>query len=189
MRGKLLALIGVAAVLAGCSAVQSITGKAEPQVIKRVNCGASQPYTDQEGNVWLADQTFKPGADWGAIGGQTVKRWGITIEGTPAPELYLYERYNMAGYRFHVPEGKYCVRLHFAETWDGVTGPGERVFSVKVNGQTVLEDFDPYEAAGGFAKPVVKSVPCVEVEDGTLNITFDANVQNPEINAIEILAY
>lgn len=191
MRGKLLALIavGLLVVLAGCSTIQSITGMGKPEVVTRVNCGATQEYTDEAGRVWMADQLFETGAEWGAIGGMTVKRWGIAIEGTPAPDVYLYERYNMAGYRFVVPNGKYLVRLHFAETFEEITEAGQRVFSVNVNGQTMLEDFDPYEAAGGFAKPVVKTSDPIMVDEGTLNITFETDIQNPEINGIEILAF
>ncbi len=191
MRGKLIALIavGLLVVLAGCSTIQSITGMGEPEVIARVNCGATQEYSDEADCVWAADQLFETGVEWGAIGGTTVKRWGITVEGTSAPDVYLYERFNMAGYRFLVPDGKYQVRLHFAETFDGITDAGQRVFSVNVNGQTMLEDFDPYEEGGGFAEPVVKVCEPVIVDEGTLNITFEADIQNPEINGIEILTF
>lgn len=31
------------------------------KVVLRVNCGASEPYTDKAGNAWLADQDMEPG--------------------------------------------------------------------------------------------------------------------------------
>ena len=46
------------------------------------------------------------------------------------------------------------VRLHFAELDD--TEPGKRVFDVKIQGKTVLEDFDVVKAAGGSRRAVVK---------------------------------
>ena len=94
----------------------------------------------------------------------------------------------MEAYNFTVPNGPYTLHLHFAETYDGITGDGQRVFSVAVNDQVVLEDFDPYKEGGGFQKPVVKVIKGFLVTSGKLAITFAANIQNPEINVIEILS-
>jgi len=93
----------------------------------------------------------------------------------------------MAGYVFKLAPGKYTVRLHFAETYDGVTSDGERVFDVSFNGKVVLKDFDVFKEAGGANKPVIKEIKGVEVTD-KLAIDFETNQQNPEINGIEILA-
>jgi hypothetical protein len=154
----------------------------------RINCGATEPYTDKAGNTWLADQGMETGKEWGAVDGLTVDRGDISITGTDVPKIYQTERYSMEGYKFTVPNGKYTVRLHFAETYDGITAEGERVFSVSINGQTVLGDFDPFKEAGGYQKPVVKTIEDVTVTDGQLAIGFTVNVQNPEINGIEILS-
>ena len=159
-----------------------------PNFVLRVNCAASEPYTDKAGNVWLVDPIPDSDADWGAVGGMTIDRGELSISGTDAPKVYETERYSMEAYKFAVPNGTYTVRLHFAETYDGITGDGQRVFSVAVNDQTVLKDFDPYKEAGGFQKPVVKEIKGVAVTDGQLVIGFTANIQNPEINGIEILA-
>ena len=53
----------------------------------------------------------------------------------------------------------------------------------------MLEDFDPFKAGGGFAKPVVKETEKVKVTDGKLLIEFQENIQRAEINAIEIIAH
>ena len=94
----------------------------------------------------------------------------------------------MEGYKFTIPNGKYTVRLFFAETYDGITAEGERVFSVSINGKTVLNDFDPFKEAGGYEKPVVKTIKDVDVTNGQLDIGFIMNIQNPEINGIEIIS-
>jgi hypothetical protein len=94
----------------------------------------------------------------------------------------------MSAYKFKVPNGKYTVRLHFAETYDGITGDGQRVFSITINEKTVLEDFDPYKEASGFQKPVVKTIKSLTITNGELVIGFTSNIQNPEINGIEILS-
>jgi hypothetical protein len=41
--------------------------------------------------------------------------------------------------------------------------------------------------AGGSNRAYVETVP-VEVTDGKFKITFTSNVENPEINAIELIA-
>jgi hypothetical protein len=94
----------------------------------------------------------------------------------------------MSAYKFKIPNGKYAVRLHFAETYDGITDDGQRVFSITINEKTVFEDFDPYKEAGGFQKPVVKTIKNLAITNGELVIGFVSNIQNPEINGIEILS-
>ena len=158
-----------------------------PKFALRVDCGASAPYTDKLGNTWVADQELAPDRTWGSDDGSTMDREGVGITGTDMPRIYETERYSMGSYKFTVPNGKYTVRLHFAETFEGISGPGERVFSVKVAGQEVLKDLDPFKAAGGALKPVVKEFKGVSVENGQLVIDFTANVENPQICGIEIL--
>lgn len=169
-------------------ATKEVQKAVKTKLVLRINCGATEPYTDKAGNTWLADQSLDSGKEWGAIDGLTVDRGDISITGTDAPKIYQTERYSMDGYKFTVPDGKYTVRLHFAETYDGITAEGERVFSVSINGQTVLKDFDPFKEAGGYQKPVVKTVDDVAVTNGQLDIGFTVNIQNPEINGIEILS-
>jgi len=154
----------------------------------RINCGATESYTDKAGNTWLADQGMEPGGKWGAVDGLTVDRGELGITGTDAPKIYETERYSMEGYKFTVPNGKYTVRLHFVETYDGITVEGERVFSVTINEQTVLKDIDPFKEGGGYQKPAVKTIEDVVVTNGQLVIGFTLNIQNPEINGIEILS-
>jgi endoglucanase len=156
--------------------------------VLRVNCGAFEPYTDKSGNIWAADQDFEANKAWGAEYGSTMDRVGAGVTGTDVATIYETERYSMDGYKFKVPNGKYTVRLHFAETYEGITGPGERVFSVSVQGKEALKDLDPFKAAGGALKPLVKEFKGVSVENGQLVIGFTYNVENPQICGIEILA-
>jgi len=93
----------------------------------------------------------------------------------------------MDAYKFTVPDGRYTVRLHFAETFDGILGPGERVFSVSVPGQETLKDLDLFKTVGPL-KPLVKEYKGVSAEKGQLVIGFTPNIENPQICGIEILA-
>jgi len=143
----------------------------------RVKAGLATPFKDSSGNVWLPDQGFE--------GGDTVERAELAIANTKDQGLYQSEHYSMSSFSCKLPNGKYTAKLHFAETFDGVSGPGERVFSFNVQGHE-FKDFDVFKKAGGSAKAYIETVP-VEVTDGTFKITFTPNVENPEINAIEII--
>ncbi|HNY78155.1 MAG: alpha/beta hydrolase-fold protein [Sedimentisphaerales bacterium] len=155
--------------------------------VLRVDCGAFDPFKDKLGNVWVADQELGAGRTWGADNGMTIDRPEVGITGTDIPRIYETERYSMESYKFAVPNGKYTVRLHFAETFEGIMGPGERVFSVSVPGREVLRDLDLYKTVG-FVRPLVKEYKGVSVENGQLVIGFTPNVENPQICGIEILA-
>jgi len=173
-----LAVGVLVAAMAGCAAKPVYT----------ISCGADEAYVDAEGKQWLADQMMVEGGDWGALDGETVVRDPVAIPGTPAPEVYLTERYSMTGYEFKLDNGTYTVRLHFAETYEGILDAGERLFDVSLNGKVVLKGLDVFKEAGGPNKPLVKEFKGVEVIGGKLEIGFTPNVQNPEINGIEIIA-
>jgi len=169
--------IAAALEAAGTPAAASATAATAPGAgIVRIKAGKSEPVKDAEGNVWLADQGFE--------GGQTIERPDIQIANTKSPDLYRAEHYSMDSFSWPVPDGKYLVKLHFAETFDGINGPGERVFSFNVQGRE-FKDFDVWVKAGGPLKAYVETVP-VEVTDGKIKITFTPKVENPQVCAIEI---
>ena len=144
----------------------------------RIKAGSSSPITDAEGNLWLADQGFG--------GGETAERSDhLAIANTESPALYQAERYGMTSFAYPVPNGKYIVKLHFAETYDAIKGPGQRVFTFIVEGHQ-FKDFDVWAKAGGAQRACIETVD-VEVTDGELNINFIPQTENPEINGIEIL--
>jgi len=144
----------------------------------RVKAGLVAPFTDSEGKVWLPDQGFD--------GGDTIDRDASTaIAGTKDPALFLTEHYGMDSFSCKPANGKYTAKLYFAETFDGITGPGQRVFSFNVQGHE-FKDFDVWVKAGGPNRADVETVP-VEVTNGVFRIDFKSNIENPEINAIEII--
>lgn len=164
----------------------SLTGK----VALRVDCGATAGSTDEAGATWVADQMWGGDKPWGAVGGQTVARDLSAVPGTQAPAVYKTVRHSLAGYRFNVPNGKYTVRLHFAETYDGNAVAGGRVFAVWIQGKSAFDKIDPFQDAGRLSKPLVKEAKSVEVAEGKLIVEFVklSEVHAPEINGIEILA-
>jgi hypothetical protein len=144
----------------------------------RIAAGATDPITDSHGNKWLPDQGF---AD-----GDTIQRPDITVTNTDIPEIFHAEHYGMTSFSEPVPNGHYTVKLYFCETYEGITGPGERVFSFKIQNNPEVKDFDVWAKTGGpfIAYVVTQSV---DVTDGKLTITFTPNVENPQVNGIEIL--
>lgn len=150
--------------------------KQEFQAI-RIKAGASDDFKDTSGNVWLADRGF--------TGGDTVDRSDLAIANTTDQRIYQSEHYSMTQFSQAVPNGKYIVKLHFCETFDGITGAGQRVFSFDVAGHQ-FPDFDVWAKAGGAQRAYVETVP-VEITTGKLVITFTSQVENPQINGIEIL--
>jgi alcohol dehydrogenase (cytochrome c) len=97
----------------------------------------------------------------------------------------MTERYSMDSFSYPLPNGKYIVKLHFCETYEDITGPGQRVFTFNVQGHE-FKDFDIFVKAGGALRAYIETVP-VEITDGKLLVTFTSQVENPEINGIEIL--
>ena len=146
--------------------------------IIRIKAGQPTPFTDSSGNVWLAEQGFEGGDTTGPDPAPT-------ILGTRDPSLFLTEHYAMDSFSTKLPNGKYVARLYFAETYQNITGPGERVFSFNVQGHE-FKDFDVFKIAGGANRAYMEAVP-VEVTNGIFKIIFTSNIENPQINAIEIV--
>jgi len=182
MHAILLSVVCAAFWMTGCAT----TREGSARQIIAVNCGGG--VVEAGGTTWAADRMVGGGATWGAVGGKTVQQEALAIEKTDMPALYQSERYSMDAYRFTVPNGTYGLVLHFAETYEGITGPGQREFGVTANGVPVAEALDPMKEAGAFATPVLLKVAGVEVTDETLTIQFTPGVENPQINAIQILA-
>ncbi len=108
-----------------------------------------------------------------------------TVSGTKDPRLFASEHWGMTAFSHKVPNGKYVAKLYFAETFDGITKEGQRVFSFNVEGKEI-KDFDVWEKAGGLRQAYIETVP-VEVTDGEFRIEFTAQVENPAIKAIELI--
>lgn len=146
------------------------------QTIIRIKAGTTEPFKDSSGNVWAADQGFS--------GGDSVERPDLAIANTTEPGIYRAEHYGMDSFSCPLANGKYLVKLHFAETFEEITGAGQRVFSFNVQGHE-FKDFDVWAKAGGLNRAYVETVP-VEITNGKLVITFTSNIENPQINGIEI---
>lgn len=144
-------------------------------MVRRVNTGGAD-YLDAAGNRW--------DADYGHTGIDNAATTSATIAGTSDQPLYQSERWGPSfDYSFYLPNGRYAVILKFTEIY--WPRPGQRVFTVAINGQPVLTHFD-----------ILTLVPpntaldrsfSVTVTDDVLDIAFAAVVDNAKISAIEIV--
>jgi cell division septation protein DedD len=139
-----------------------------------INCGGLT-YLDSAGQLWSADMDF--------VGGSTFSTTH-SITGTSDPTLYQTVRYAPTlTYNIPVVNDTYTVTLHFAEIY--FDGPGQRVFNVSIEGQTVLQNFDIWAVAGQFA--AVQRTFVVTVTDGVLNIVATASFNNAKFSAIQVV--
>jgi hypothetical protein len=160
----------------------TMTGTATPapSYVRRVNVGGGS-YTDVSGRLWAADQAYTIGA-WGYVNGR-VYATTHAIAGTADPVLYQTHRYGISSYRFSVPNGRYTVRLRFAETYAYVNA-GARVFTVLIEGAEALTGLDLARTPGRWIAS--DYLHTTEVSDGILTIDFKTLVGPPIISAIEV---
>jgi hypothetical protein len=125
-----------------------------------------------------------PGGGPGSPGGRGTSSPTV-VTGTKDPGLFTSEHFGMSAFSCKIPNGKYLAKLYFAETYEGVTGPGQRVFSLNVQGLEI-KDFDIWVKAGGPKRAYIETVP-VEVTNGEFRVSFTAKTENPAIKAIEIV--
>jgi hypothetical protein len=110
---------------------------------------------------------------------------GPVVTGTREPALFLSEHWGMSAFSCKIPDGKYVAKLYFAETYEGISGEGQRVFSYNVQGHE-FKDFDIWVKASGRDRAYIESVS-VEVTNGEFRIVFTRQIENPAISAIEII--
>lgn len=80
---------------------------------------------------------------------------------------------------------RYDVRLHFAEP--DPLSPGQRVFTLSLEGKTVLKDLDVVKTAGGPRKPLTRKLKNVEVQ-GALDLSFTASKGMTLLCGVEVVA-
>jgi hypothetical protein len=146
----------------------------------RINCGGGAFV--HEGVAWSADDFFFSGL---------VFMTPEVVSGSTNP-VYQSERYAEVGvedrvkYSFPVNNGRYLVRMHFAEIYDGANQPGERLFDVRLEKEKVLENID-LVAEVGYETAVVKEFE-TDVADGELNLNVkNGATGNAKINGIEVI--
>lgn len=152
----------------------------------RILAGASRSLVDHAGKLWSADAGFSGGA---AVK-SAVQHIGRTLESG------FYRTSRQGQFRYDIPlkSGIYELRLHFAETMygpdaTGTGGEGNRLMTVKANGQTLLSHFDVVGDAGASGMADVKVFTGLQpANDGALHLEFAGEEGRAAmISAIEVL--
>lgn len=133
--------------------------------------------------TWQSVSSDRYAGETGFTGG-TAASTSTNIVGTADDALYQTERYGDFTYSTALPPGRYEVTLKLSENYWG--SPGQRVFDVTAEGQTVLDDLDIRAEAGATFVPLDKSFT-VAVTDGTLNLAFQSVVDNAKVGALSIV--
>jgi hypothetical protein len=165
--------------VSGCAREHQPARPASVQVV-RVNAGAHEPIVDELGRTWEADNGF-----WG--GGGVADRGPIAVAATPTASIYRTERWGVTEFRRPMPNGRYLVRCHFAETFKEQVPVGHRLMIVDVQGVTFARVDVMQEV--GWRAALVKEAH-VTVNDGILLIRFGSVAGShhvPLINAVEVL--
>jgi hypothetical protein len=151
------------------------------RVYEAINCGGPQEIIG--GVTWQADQAYSAGG-FGYVTAGLANTVANTIVNSGAQQaLYQSERYaTPLEYKFTVPNGTYMVTLKNTELY--WTASGQRVFSVAINGTTVLSNFDIFAEVGEFVADDHSFM--VNVIGGLIDIVATATVDNAQFGAIEI---
>ena len=181
----------------------STTGTATPVRELKLNLGAAGDRSDADGALWLSVPRPYKGrlvldldieqAFFG--GGAFVSRNSTytPIAGTATPWLFASAANGLRQMRIPLlgdTDGTalYRVRLGFCDPDNSKAG--KRVFDVKLQGETVLEDFDPVAESGGRDHVVFREFDNIEVHDDLLiDLAAKAGTspeQRPILQTIEV---
>ena len=160
----------------------TVADQAASPALYRVNAGGSALTTSL--GAFQADAYYQPAPG-------DVANTATSVRNTPDSPLYQTARVaasQVFSYSLPVPNGRYSVVLHFAETkWTAV---GQRVFDVTFEGKKVLDNYDIYKKVG--ANAATTETISIFVNDGVLSINFsalpsDGGVDQPLLSALEVL--
>ncbi len=185
----------------------SFTTKKEELQPLNILVGAKRYFTDSENRLWAPAVKYG-GNGWGYTGGKLFKAPGNgrlpygtdkNIKGTEDDPVYQTQQIGIEQFRFDVPAGEYELVLHFAELLGGpvkdipynlsnddrIEPNGKRVFSVYINGELLLDNFNIAEQAG-TAVPVIKKINVKLAAGKPILVDFKAIEGEPVLNAIQL---
>ena len=180
--------------------IYSVAGQSTPVKKLAVNLGAPGDRRDGLGRLWLAYPRpaavgrmefvfdIQPKLLTGG-GFEARNEESLTVDGARVQWLYSSQARGLA--RCELPligkddePAEYRVTLHFAEL-EKDARPGDRVFDVKLQGQTVAERLDVVQAAGGVERALAREFRGVKVA-GNLVVELTPVKGEPILAAIEV---
>ncbi|KAH6790350.1 receptor like protein 4 [Perilla frutescens var. frutescens] len=167
---------------------------------RRLNCGAEKPKfgADYSADHWGGDRFWNNIPMFGENSDQVISTKNSIKQTSQSPNFYPEALYQTAlistdtqpelSYTMEVePSRNYSLWLHFAEIGPSVTGAGQRVFNVLINGDIKFQDVDIVSMAGGVNSALVLNTTYT-VSGRSLTITLKPTKgTHALISAIELL--
>lgn len=97
----------------------------------------------------------------------------VDVEGATEDALFQSQRYGTFTYELPVTNGVYNTTVHLAEFWAEM--PAQRLMSIEVEGQVLLDTVDIFEQFGGRSQAISLELTDIEVADESLTVEFSAN--------------
>lgn len=147
-----------------------------------VNVGGQAQFAGRDGLVWEGDQPYARGS-FGHVGGEPeMFNKDLAIMNSPDTPLYFTYQLGIESYVIDVPDGDYQIDLLFAEP---DAAPGERIFTVSVNGLIVEHQLD-LSARFGLARAAMLRATAVARDTKGIRVSFDPIKGRPILNAIRV---
>ncbi len=170
-------------------------GTGIPLVLYRVNAGGEQVAAIDGGPDWGEDAPGSPSPYLAAGGDGTgefpVQNVEATVPTSTPTQIFQTERWDSLEapemlWQFPVAEATPVeIRVYLMNGWDGTSEPGERVFDIKIDGDTVISGID-LSAEAGHQVGTVRTFEVVS--NGVIEIEFIHDVENTLVNGLEIVA-
>lgn len=165
----------------------------------RLSCGNGKPKfdVDYSGDHWGGDRFWNPILSFGQNADQRRSTESSIKQASKAPNFYPEALYQTAlvstdsqpdlQYTMDVdPNRNYSIWLHFAEIDNTITGVGQRVFDILINGDIAFEGVDVVKMIGDRYTALVLNTT-VAVNGRTLTVTLHPKGgSHAIINAIEV---
>ncbi|KAF5760734.1 putative non-specific serine/threonine protein kinase [Helianthus annuus] len=166
---------------------------------KRLSCGAKNPKfdVDYSGDHWGGDRFWNSVPTFGQSADRVLTTKNTIKLSSKVPNYYPEALYQTAlistdnqpdlAYTMDVdPNRNYSIWLHFAEIDSSVTGEGQRVFDVLINGDTEFQEIDIVKMSGGVNSALVLN-KTILVSGRSLTITLNpVKGSHTIISAIEV---
>jgi len=173
--------------------VNDTGGPTSGAVFYRWNAGPADVAANDGGIDWVADPSVISGGPTSIYRGNITTLDATVPSATTPVGIFEHELSDPANgsemslsFGTGLANGNYAVRLFMGNGYNGTNDPGDRLFDVSVEGQLFLDDVDLTATFGHKTGGMFEWVG--QVTDGTINIDFGHEVENPLINAVEILA-
>lgn len=165
----------------------------------RLSCGNGKPKfdVDYSGDHWGGDRFWNPILSFGQNADQRRSTESSIKQASKAPNFYPEALYQTAlvstdsqpdlQYTMDVdPNRNYSIWLHFAEIDNTITGVGQRVFDILINGDIAFQGVDVVKMSGDRYTALVLNTT-VAVNGRTLTVTLHPKGgSHAIINAIEV---